>query len=116
LFGYKAKSYKRYDNVSEMYAVALRYLLGPSGIGHVPSYSVIPSGVTATQRVEIKDDFPVITNWLDPVLPASHGGAARSSSSSASEIPTPAVTSATTTFRVAATRWTPWSQGSALAA
>ena len=74
LFGYKAKSYKRYDNVSEMYAVALRYLLGPSGIGHVPSYSVIPSGVTATQRVEIKDDFPVITNWLDPVLPASHGG------------------------------------------
>lgn len=74
LFGYKAKSYKRYDNVSEMYAVALRYLLGPSGIGHVPSYSVIPPGVTAAQRVEIKDDFPVITNWIDPVLPASHGG------------------------------------------
>ncbi|WP_374492369.1 pilus assembly protein [Zoogloea sp.] len=74
LFGYKAKSYKRYDNVSEMYAVALRYLLGPSGIGHVPSYSAIPSGVTAAQRVKIKDDFPIITNWLDPVLPASQGG------------------------------------------
>lgn len=74
LFGYKAKSYKRYDNVSEMYAVALRYLLGPSGIGHVPSYSAIPSSVTPAQRVNIKDDFPVITNWIDPVLPASQGG------------------------------------------
>lgn len=74
LFGYKAKSYKRYDNVSEMYAVALRYLLGPSGIGHVASYSAIPAGVTTAQRINIKDDFPVITNWIDPVLPASQGG------------------------------------------
>lgn len=74
LFGYKAKSYKRYDNVSEMYAVALRYLLGPSGIGHVPSYSAIPTGVSTAQRINIKDDFPVITNWIDPVLPASQGG------------------------------------------
>lgn len=74
LFGYKAKSYKRYDNVSEMYAVALRYLLGPSGVGHVPSYSAIPPTVTAAQRVNIKDDFPVITNWIDPVFPASQGG------------------------------------------
>ena len=74
LFGYKAKSYKRYDNVSEMYAVALRYLLGPSGIGHVASYSVIPPGVTAAQRPNVKDDFPVITKWIDPVLPANQGG------------------------------------------
>jgi len=74
LFGYKAKSYKRYDNVSEMYAVALRYLLGPSGIGHVPSYSAIPAGVSTAQRINIKDDFPVITNWIDPDLPASQGG------------------------------------------
>ncbi len=74
LFGYRAKSYKRYDNVSELYAVALRYLLGPSGIGHVASYSAIPPGVPVGQQSNVKDDFPVITNWIDPVFPASQGG------------------------------------------
>lgn len=74
LFGYKAKNYKRYDNVSEMYAVALRYLLGPQGIGNVSAYSTPPSGVTATQRAAIKDDFPLISNWADPMFPANQGG------------------------------------------
>lgn len=81
-FGYGAKSYKRYDNVSEMYAVALRYLLGPKGIGNVAGYSSIPpvpnSGsvpsLTAAQKKAIKDDFPVISTWKDPVLSADAGG------------------------------------------
>ncbi|KAB2968919.1 PilC/PilY family type IV pilus protein [Zoogloea sp.] len=74
LFGYKAHNYKRYDNVNEMYAVALRYLLGPSGIGSVAAYRTPPSGVTAAQRIAIKDDFPMINNWIDPVLPSNQGG------------------------------------------
>lgn len=74
LFGYKAKNYKRYDNVSEMYAVALRYLLGPQGVGNVAAYSTPPSGVSATQRVAIKDDFPMISNWADPMFTADQGG------------------------------------------
>ena len=74
LFGYKSGSYKRYDNVSEMYAVALRYLLGPSGIGNVAAFSDMPSNLTATQIANIKDDFPVITKWDDPVFSALNGG------------------------------------------
>jgi len=74
LFGYKAKNYKRYDNVSEMYAVALRYLLGPQGIGNVSAYTTPPSGVSATQRAAIKDDFPMISNWTDPMFAANQGG------------------------------------------
>ena len=74
LFGYKSQSYKRYDNVSEMYAVALRYLLGPSGIGNVTAFSNMPSGLTATQIANIKDDFPVITKWDDPMFSALSGG------------------------------------------
>lgn len=74
LFGYKAKNYKRYDNVSEMYAVALRYLLGPQGIGNVSAYTTPPSGLSATQRAAIKDDFPMISSWLDPMFAANQGG------------------------------------------
>lgn len=74
LFGYKAKNYKRYDNVSELYAVALRYLLGPQGIGNVSAYTTPPSGVSATQRAAIKDDFPMISNWADPMFAANQGG------------------------------------------
>ncbi len=74
LFGYKSGSYKRYDNVSEMYAVALRYLLGPAGVGNVAAFSNIPTGLTATQVANIKDDFPVITKWDDPMFSALNGG------------------------------------------
>ena len=74
LFGYKARSFKRYDNVSEMYAVGLRYLLGPSGIGNVAAFSNMPAGVTATQIANIKDNFPVITKWDDPMFSALNGG------------------------------------------
>lgn len=74
LFGYKGKNYKRYDNVSEMYAVALRYLLGPQGIGNVSAYTTPPSGLSATQRIAVKDDFPLISNWSDPMFPSNQGG------------------------------------------
>lgn len=74
LFGYRSGSYKRYDNVSEMYAVALRYLLGPSGVGNVAAFSNMPTGLTASQIVNIKDDFPVITRWDDPMFSALNGG------------------------------------------
>jgi type IV pilus assembly protein PilY1 len=50
-------SYKSYDNVSEMYYTALRYL---RNVGPVTEYQ---NNLTATH----KDGFPVIANWDDPI-------------------------------------------------
>ncbi len=57
-FGNYSGSYKTYDNVSEMYYAALRYL---RNAGPVTQHQ---DNVTAA----MKDGYPVITNWEDPIL------------------------------------------------
>lgn len=56
------KDHKSFDPVSEMYYAAVRYLKNQ---GNVPAYTSI-SG-TSTQKRELADGFPVITDWDDPV-------------------------------------------------
>lgn len=53
----KASGYKKYDAVSELYYEMLRYLRNQSP---TPEYT---NDITA----EMKDAFPVITNWDDPI-------------------------------------------------
>ena len=57
-FGAAAQSYKTYDPVGEMYYAAIRYFKNQ---GNVASYT---SGLTDAY----KDGFPVVTNWVDPIL------------------------------------------------
>lgn len=58
-FGVAAKLYKTYDPVSELYAEGLRYLKG---------YSEPTTGYTTIGSAGEKDDFPVISQWDDPIL------------------------------------------------
>ncbi len=56
------KDHKSHDPVSELFYTALRYLKKQ---GNVPAYSSL-SG-TETQKYELADGFPVITDWNDPI-------------------------------------------------
>ena len=68
-FGLSAQAYKYYDPVSELYYAATRYL---RNLGNVAAYSDLTkfNGGTSTvaNRTAMKDGFPVITNWTDPIL------------------------------------------------
>lgn len=57
-FGYTSKYYKRYDNVSEMYAESIKYFknLGPT-TGYVPD----------SPTKNMKDGFPMWKTWNDPI-------------------------------------------------
>ncbi len=57
------KNHKNHDPVSELYYTAIRYY---KNLGNVSAYSTM-SG-TNTERYELADGFPVITNWNDPIL------------------------------------------------
>ena len=56
-------NYKSYDPVSELYYTALRYFKNQ---GNVPEYTAMGAADAAT-RTTYLDDFPVITNWNDPI-------------------------------------------------
>lgn len=59
-FGSEAPNlYKRFDPVSELYAEALRYLKG---------YSEPTAGYADGVTVAMKENFPVITQWDDPII------------------------------------------------
>jgi len=62
-FGQAAGSYKTYDPISEMYYGAVRYF---KNLGNVAAYSDL--GTNAANATVYKDGFPVITNWVDPIL------------------------------------------------
>ncbi len=68
-FGLSAQAYKYFDPVSELYYAATRYL---RNLGNVPEYSDLTKfngGTSAlADRTAMKDGFPVITNWTDPIL------------------------------------------------
>ncbi|HYQ21990.1 pilus assembly protein [Stenotrophomonas sp.] len=53
---------KYYDNVSELYYAASRYM---RGLGNVTEFSTLSSN--ATTRYRQADGFPVITRWDDPI-------------------------------------------------
>ncbi|MGE0671861.1 MAG: pilus assembly protein [Methylibium sp.] len=57
-------NYKSYDPVSELFYTALRYYKNQ---GNVPEYTAMGTANAAT-RTAYLDDFPVITNWNDPIL------------------------------------------------
>jgi type IV pilus assembly protein PilY1 len=68
-FGLSAQAYKYYDPVSELYYSATRYL---RNLGNVAAYSDLTKfnggTSTAANRTAMKDGFPVITDWTDPIL------------------------------------------------
>jgi len=68
-FGRSSQAYKYYDPVSELYYAATRYL---RNLGNVSEYSDLTryngGASTLAQRTAMKDGFPVITNWTDPIL------------------------------------------------
>jgi len=68
-FGLSAQAYKRFDPVSELYYAATRYLRNK---GDVAAYSDLSTfnGASSSpaNRTAMKDGFPVITNWTDPIL------------------------------------------------
>jgi len=57
-------NYKSYDPVSELFYTALRYYKNQ---GNVAEYTAMGAANAAT-RTAYLDDFPVITNWNDPIL------------------------------------------------
>lgn len=57
-------SYKTHDPVGELYYAALRYY---RALGNVPEWTAMGSA-DATTRARYVDQFPVITNWNDPIL------------------------------------------------
>lgn len=57
-------NYKSYDPVSELFYTALRYYKNQ---GNVAEYTSMGAANAAT-RTAYLDDFPVITNWNDPIL------------------------------------------------
>lgn len=63
-FGMSAQSYKTYDNVSELYYAAIRYLRNQ---GNVPAWTDA-TGATQTNKTKWVDGFPVINTWDDPIL------------------------------------------------
>ncbi|MCL2346333.1 MAG: PilC/PilY family type IV pilus protein [Desulfobulbus sp.] len=62
-FGYFAKKYKTYDNVSEMYYASTRYL---RNLGNVASYTSL-DGKSKADAETFLDGFPAITTWDDPI-------------------------------------------------
>jgi len=67
-FGRSAQAYKYYDPVSELYYAATRYLRNK---GDVPAFSDLSTfnggSSTLANRTAMKDGFPVIRNWDDPI-------------------------------------------------
>lgn len=63
-FGLTSKSYKTYDNVSELYYAAIRYF---RNLGNVPAWTDM-SGATQGTKTTLVDGFPVNTTWDDPIL------------------------------------------------
>jgi type IV pilus assembly protein PilY1 len=63
-FGSISHSYKSYDSVGELYYAGLRYF---RNLGNVTEYSDLRSAGSAARLAEWLDDFPVITNWSDPI-------------------------------------------------
>ena len=57
------RNIKSYDNVSELYYAAVRYI---KNLGNVPTYSALGTG-SAQDKFRRADAFPVITNWQDPI-------------------------------------------------
>lgn len=57
-FGLGANGYKSFDPIAELYYESLRYL---KNLGPTPEYS---NNITNNN---MKDNFPVITNWDDPI-------------------------------------------------
>lgn len=64
-FGQFSGNYKTYDPVGELYYAAVRYF---KNLGNVPAWTDIPSGTGVGFRSQWADNFPVITNWVDPIL------------------------------------------------
>lgn len=68
-FGLSAQGYKRFDPVSELYYASTRYL---RNLSNVPEYSDLSrfnnSVSTLANRTAMKDGFPVISTWTDPIL------------------------------------------------
>jgi type IV pilus assembly protein PilY1 len=56
--------FKSYDPVGELYYAALRYY---RGLGNVSEWSNMGSASLSTKTTWV-DSFPVITNWVDPIL------------------------------------------------
>jgi len=56
-------NHKSIDPVSELYYAATRYLKNQ---GNVPEYSSVSHG-TASEKVQWRDNFPVIESWNDPM-------------------------------------------------
>lgn len=55
-------AYKRYDSVSELYYMALRYY---RNLGNLASHTTTATAITNGEAT--KDNFPVITSWDDPI-------------------------------------------------
>jgi type IV pilus assembly protein PilY1 len=62
-FGQDSMVYKTFDPISEMYYATLRYY---RNLGNVPAYSNL--GSDTTKAALYKDNFPIVTNWVDPIL------------------------------------------------
>lgn len=63
-FGQETKTYKHYDNVSELYYAAIRYF---KNAPYVPEWTSV-TGASSAQRIQWTDGFPVITAPADPIL------------------------------------------------
>ena len=55
-------AYKRYDSVSELYYMALRYF---RNLGNVASHTSTAAAITSGEATN--DNFPVIESWDDPI-------------------------------------------------
>jgi type IV pilus assembly protein PilY1 len=64
-FGLLSRTLKSYDPVSELYYSGLRYY---RKLGPVASYNRFTGITNAGTLSAVIDDFPVITNWDDPIL------------------------------------------------
>ncbi|MEC5216640.1 type IV pilus assembly protein PilY1 [Actimicrobium sp. GrIS 1.19] len=62
-FGQASHVYKTYDPIGEMYYAGIRYFKGQA---NVPEYSNLSADVNISNTW--KDGFPVVTNWVDPIL------------------------------------------------
>lgn len=58
-------NHKSFDPVSELYYTALRYF---ENLGNVPAYSDVSSASSYQEKQKWWDNFPVITNWDDPIV------------------------------------------------
>ena len=64
-FGRASRAYKTYDPVGELYYAAIRYF---KNLGNVPAWTNVPTGTGIGARTEWVDNFPVITQWDDPII------------------------------------------------